>query len=234
MRIQFLNTGYIKDVLCDNALRGNVKDDTIKPLRTHIKDDNYEIFLKRKLRCIWHSMMWRCYNKSHKEYYAYGAIGVSVSEEWHDFETFYNDCKSLLQYDKFYNDPYNYQLDKDYLQLHIPKCNRIYSKETCVFLSNRDNTNLRAIENKMNNTLTSEYYGVTKMKNVYVMGITINSQKIQIRFNNEIAAANAYNYWFEREHLYELVRLHNDVPYMSVQEFMSYARSPLEMIKSIN
>jgi hypothetical protein len=179
-------------------------------------------------------MIRRCENPAHKEYYAYGNRGVRIDTRWKDFDTFVADCKCIPQYDKFLNDPYNYQLDKDYLQLNLPKDQRVYSKNTCIFLSNRDNTNLRAIEYAMNHDLTTPYYGVTKIKNKYLMGITSDGYKITIYFDDVIAAANAYNYWFERLHLYDLIRLHNDVPFMRVEEWITHIISVREMAKIIN
>ena len=224
-----------KIVLLSNVRKGNVKDDTISPLRNvnNLSYDEKEKFIINKLRTIWHSMINRCTNEHHKEYYAYGNIGIKIDPAWFDFDTFLNDCRNLPQYDKFYNDPYNYQLDKDYLQLNIPKELRVYSKNTCLFISNRDNTNLRAIEYANSNNLTSKYYGVTKINDRYLMGVTCNGHKISIYFDDEIAAANAYNYWFEKWHLYDLVKLYNDVPYMSIEEWTLHITMERNMVKYV-
>ena len=234
-RIRFIDTGYECDTLLCNATKGNVKDATIKPLKNvdSFSCEEKDSFIVSKLRTIWHSMLRRCNNPTHKEYYAYGERGVTIDPAWYDFNTFLNDCKSLPQYDKFVNDPYNYQLDKDFLQIDLPKHLRVYSKDTCVFLSNRDNTNLRAIENARNSKLSSEYFGVCKIKGKYYMGITCNTNKISIYSDDEIAAANAYNYWFEKLHLYDLVKLRNDVPFMSVEEWESHIISTREMVKIV-
>ena len=223
--IEFINTGYRKETLFSNIRKGNVKDDTIDPIRdvSLFTQEQHDKFISYKILRMWHDMQKRCGNINHKEYYAYGGKGIKISNEWMIYSNFYNDCHFLNQYDKFYNDPYNYQLDKDFLQLNLPKEERVYSKETCMFLSFRDNTNLRAIENKQSGKdLTSIYYGVAKIKDKYYMGITANGHKISMYFDNEIAAANAYNYWFEKLHLYDLVRLHNDVPYMDIYEWTSH------------
>lgn len=37
----------------------------------------------------WNSMMLRCYSKESNAYIHYGARGITVCEEWHDFEKFY-------------------------------------------------------------------------------------------------------------------------------------------------
>ena len=233
VRIQFINSGYQKDVLMSNVRAGNVKDDTINPIRniSEFSEDNKQRLILRKLREIWHSMISRCTNESYVEYKNYGQIGIKIDPSWMIWENFYNDCITLFQYDKFYNNPFNYQLDKDYLQINIPKYNRIYSKNTCIFLSNRDNTNLRAIENKINKT--SKYFGVCKIRSLYYMNITCNRYDINMYFSDEIAAANAYNYWFEKLHLYDLVPLHNDVPYMPPDVWTKYITSRRRQIYSL-
>lgn len=40
---------------------------------------------------IWNQMKRRCYKKNHPEYFRYGARGIRVCEEWHDFKNFYRD-----------------------------------------------------------------------------------------------------------------------------------------------
>lgn len=42
-----------------------------------------------RLHRIWNGMKGRCYNQNRKSYKDYGAKGVTVCEEWHDFEPFY-------------------------------------------------------------------------------------------------------------------------------------------------
>ena len=40
----------------------------------------------------WKSMMARCYNENHTYYSYYGGKGITVCDEWHDFDTF---CKDM-------------------------------------------------------------------------------------------------------------------------------------------
>ena len=40
----------------------------------------------------WKSMMARCYNENHMYYSYYGGKGITVCDEWHDFDTF---CKDM-------------------------------------------------------------------------------------------------------------------------------------------
>lgn len=47
-------------------------------------------------RC-WINMRVRCVNLNHKQYKDYGGRGISVCEEWLDFETFYRDMGDMPQ-----------------------------------------------------------------------------------------------------------------------------------------
>lgn len=40
---------------------------------------------------VWIRMKQRCYNKKYPAYHWYGARGIEVSKEWHDFSIFYKD-----------------------------------------------------------------------------------------------------------------------------------------------
>lgn len=63
---------------------------------------------------IWNNMMGRCYEPGHYQgnYKHYGARGIYVCEEWHDFNNFYNDMSPRpsdeMQLDRIDNDgPYS-------------------------------------------------------------------------------------------------------------------------------
>ena len=87
-----------------------------------------------------------------------------------------------------------------------------------------DNINLKTIEYKRDNNLSSEYFGIMKTKqNTYKCQIMINGTSFKLGiFDNEIAAANAFNNAVLLYKNYELVPLLNDVPYMSPQEITSH------------
>ena len=234
--VEFINTGYRKEASVDNIIRGFVRDDTLDyniPIDTNMQ--NYDYFITERLKMIWKNIYSRCYNPNDSHYNNYGGIGVIMSDEWKDMNAFVESVRAVPQYDKFYNNPSRYHLDKDYLQMNIPKRNRIYSKETCIFLLDSDNINLMLIENKHNGRDSSKYYGVSKVKNLYRANIYVNKNHIHIgSFTNEIAAANAYNYWREYYHNYELVNLINDVPYMPIEEWSKYNVSNKLMCKIID
>lgn len=48
---------------------------------------------RSKIYSAWINMMVRCYRTTHKHYPSYGGRGISVSEEWHEFENFLRDMK---------------------------------------------------------------------------------------------------------------------------------------------
>lgn len=234
--IKFINTGCEKDVLLNNALAHRVKDSSINYVSKdfdYTRIDNYDKYIDELLKQIYRHMIDRCYNKDSKKYISYGNKGIKISNEWlNDINTFINDCKLLYGFDKFYIMPHLYQLDKDYLQMNIPKNERIYSKDTCIFIYYQDNTNLKIIENNINNDL----YGIEiNSAGNYYTRIKINGSRINIgTFNNKIAAANAYNYWQLYFHNFELVPLINDVPFMPPNEFIKYNIRPKTMCKYNN
>lgn len=49
---------------------------------------------KHPLYKVWSAMTQRCENPKNKGYKNYGARGIKVCGEWHDFKTFYTWCIS--------------------------------------------------------------------------------------------------------------------------------------------
>lgn len=85
----------------------------------------------------WRNMINRCYNPEDKRYDSYGGNGVTVSERWFSFANFLEDVPKIEGYDE--NNLSNIQLDKD---IKI-KGNKIYSLETCLFVTPGQNTSER-------------------------------------------------------------------------------------------
>ena len=226
--IKFLLTGYEKIVALSYALNGCVKDDYQESRilfdRSLILD--YDKWVCNRLKATWRMLKDRCTNSKNLNYDVYGGAGVTLAPEWYDYNNFENDCKTLFQFDKYYNNPMDYQIDKDYLQMHLPKNERIYSKSTCVFLHYFDNDNLRSIDNFNQNCskFSSKYYGVvSNTPGSYTAIMRVNGVYIMLgTFNNEIAAASAYNYWHKKYHRYELVPLLNNINEMPPEEFVKY------------
>lgn len=88
---------------------------------------------------VWKDMEKRCYDKKDTNYSNYGALGVSVSEEFKKFSYFYDwymqntyDCDSL-------------EIDKDCLSGLLDLENKMYSKNTCILIPSSINTFLSTL-----------------------------------------------------------------------------------------
>ncbi len=68
------NTSYVK----------NGNQQTCSSCRSR-KNNTKHGYSKTKSHSIWRNMMSRCYNKKNKSYKNYGARGIIVCNEWHDF-----------------------------------------------------------------------------------------------------------------------------------------------------
>lgn len=232
--IKFINTGSLCEVLSHNALAHRVKDPALQNISNDFdinRFEDYDKYIDNLLITTYKHMIDRCYNTKSSKYKSYGAIGVRVCNEWlSDINIFLKDAREIDGFNKFYLKPYLYQLDKDYKQMNIPKQYRIYSKNTCTFLYYQDNANIKVIENKKHGMYGIE---INSAGNYYAR-IKINGNRMNIgTFSNEIAAANAYNFWHLYFHNFELVPLLNDVPYMSPQEFFKYNVNPKILCTSI-
>lgn len=87
---------------------------------------------------IWREMIRRCYDQNSQYYYDYGEIGVTVDKRWHCFDNFLKDIYELDGYNEELFNNKNLSLDKDKKQIHLEKSKRIYSKETCCWLTYRE------------------------------------------------------------------------------------------------
>ncbi len=87
------------------------------------------------LNQCWRDMKARCYNPNNKHYNLYGGRGVKVCEEWiQDFKPFY-DWAITNGYEQ------GLQLDKDILSKQKNIQPPIYSPETCMFVTPKQNSN---------------------------------------------------------------------------------------------
>jgi len=86
----------------------------------------------------WSNMISRCYNYNDPSFSKYGGKGVYVSDDWLFFDKFKEDAKTLVNYELKENNPNEYQLDKDFLG------GKYYSKETCIWLSIKENASLHS------------------------------------------------------------------------------------------
>lgn len=81
---------------------------------------------------LWYNMMRRCHDPALlPEYLLYGENGIFVDQSWRCFSNFLHDIRYLPGFDSWIKSPNKYSLDKDY---YGSSC---YSKDTCVFVSNK-------------------------------------------------------------------------------------------------
>ena len=223
VRIKFINSGYEYDVLFRLALEGKVKDQTIKHsdmyIDSNIDQIKYDDYIIEILKGRWKSMMSRCYNEKAPHYSEYGALGVKVCNRWHNLENYLSDIYLVDNFIKFYQNPTKYQLDKDYKQLSIPKCYRIYDVSRCIFISIYDNANLAIMEKHD----PKEFYGIKRIGNNFQVVFSIDGSKFNFGiYSNIIAAANAYNYYYLMYSKAECIQLLNNVEYMPFEETQKY------------
>lgn len=133
--VRFIDTGYELWALAGNIRKGEVKD-KLKPVVYGVGfmgDGINSSTIKgkpNKAYKVWQSMLQRCYDPGfHSRRPTY--IGCSVCSEWHDFQNFANWFE--LNYPC---DGMSYQLDKDI----IKEGNKVYSPETCKFVTIKENT----------------------------------------------------------------------------------------------
>ena len=101
-----------------------------------------------RLYNIWRLMIARCYREYNNRYYCYGAVGVTVCDEWK---------KSYTEFRKWslsngYTDLLD--LDKDKLCNELNIHPSIYSPKTCIWVTKEENNKIKArIENARKNKI---------------------------------------------------------------------------------
>lgn len=221
--VRFLDTNYIT-IASYTAIRyGRVKDKLVPTIADigyigsdiTITDKEHFTYYKS-----WNDMINRCYNVIDEDYPLYGGLGVTVDPRWYNFTAFYNDCQLLPNYLKKEQYPNHYQLDKDYLQFDIPMNERIYSRYTCIWISDIDNKILMGAE-KVGD---SGYYGVLYKDHAYCTRI---QNKIYGRFIIPEAAAYLYNILYPKygpnSPFHDIVVL-NHVRSFTYEELLSYTK----------
>ena len=162
--IEFLDTGY-KTKANANSIKSGTVYDYIRPRICGIgylgsKEYSSTHFLYKR----WKNMIERCYDKNSKDYKSYGAKGVRVDKRWHNFYNYVNDCKLIEGYDEELIKNNKLELDKD---IKI-KGNKLYSKDTCIWIDKKENNRQHAINQFENHviidTLENKIYYVDNLK----------------------------------------------------------------------
>ena len=95
--------------------------------KNHNKEFNYKHGdSKNRLYSIWSSMKSRCFDKKKKEYYWYGAKGITVCDEWLSYENF----KKWALLNGY----------KENLTIDRIDSNKNYCPENCQWISLKENT----------------------------------------------------------------------------------------------
>ena len=107
---------------------------------------------------IWTDMILRCYSEVFK-FKIPSYRDVTVCKRWHSFQNFCDDIQYLNGYEQWKNKN-NYQLDKDILCSKLNISPKIYSPETCMFISQKDNVS-ESTTRKHLATLNLIYTGIS-------------------------------------------------------------------------
>lgn len=114
----------------------------------------------KKMHELWRSMMARCYYPASGSYHNYGAIGITVCDEWQTYDGFLSTIDTIPGYNLNEIIYGNLQLDKDALEAG----NTIYGPDTCMFLTPSDNCGNKR-NNKMFVAVNIDTYEVHITKN---------------------------------------------------------------------
>ena len=231
LRIKFLNTGAEAIVKYDDITNGEVKDPTFNN-RYHARQiigPTQMQNIERQLNTIWRDMMERCYNSECSGYKSYGAKGVTVAPEWHDFNIFERDVINIPGWVNKFNDPVNYNLDKDLLQYFLPHSMRVYSKDTCIWLNRMINQRLMI---NGANVVNVFYNSIYQVDNLYYVK-TLTSELLNYGpFDSLDAAINMLNYCYSSIGLYQLLIPINNV--MTQEQVFQHTNDRRIAIKIVN
>ena len=146
--IRFTETGSIRFVRKTIALTGQAKDMYAKDVYgVGCKGDTKKVGNERQYQ-IWRNMLSRCYVERDEKYHVYGGVGITVAERWLCFENFVNDLPDLPNYDEELFFSGKLQLDKDLICEEKGISPKIYSKDTCLFLTHKENIALQRGKSK--------------------------------------------------------------------------------------
>ena len=221
-KIRFLQTNTEIIVRVRDAIAGRIKDPYYPKIcgvaytgNTYTNKDHKFFYDK------WRAMIDRCYNKNNSNYKYYK--NHSVDPEWLCFENFLRDVPLIAGYHEMIanRDKIKYSLDKDILQPRIE--NKIYSKNTCMWIPLSENSMYAAITYKdSKKDASSKYYGVTLDRGNYKVQPSVKDTYMNPvgSYTDEIAAVNMREYF--RKLYHPNVIPNEDYPYMPLNEAIKY------------
>lgn len=108
---------------------------------------------------VFHGIISRCYDTKVARYQTYGLQGIKLDKELHNFQNFCNMLTQLPNYDLWKSDTDNiWELDKDILCEELNIHPKIYSRNTCQFILQKDNISER---NKRVSITGHTYIGIS-------------------------------------------------------------------------
>ncbi|MCY7780051.1 hypothetical protein MOB41_16755 [Bacillus haynesii] len=146
-RIQFIKTGYERDVEKVEIMRGKIKDRYEKSVFGVGYLGDVKMVGVKNIYSIWSGMLERCYDPDCSHYSSYGGAGIKVCDRWHCFKHFLEDFPRLDGYDEELFNSRKLFLDKDLKQQGVPKSQKVYSPETCCFVTREVNNAYRDLSN---------------------------------------------------------------------------------------
>jgi len=125
--VQFKSTGSIVECPHTGVRSGSVKDPMAKTVNGVGFIGGKSNEAERPIYRRWHGMIDRCYNESSEKYKYYGAKGVRVADEWHNFQNYKQWFKE--------NFKHGLEIDKDLLGGDSP----FYGPNCCVCITSKMN-----------------------------------------------------------------------------------------------
>lgn len=230
--IKFDNTGSTTTAFYEAIRKGRVRDKFAPVVAGVGYTGTFDGVISKPENIIfyraWNDMLHRCYDPTDKDYPMYGAIGVRVDPAWFNFGTYFKDIQEIPGFEMKLRYPDQYQLDKDLLQQNVPKSQRIYSKNTCIWISKFDNISI------MNDIGASGYRGVIYKDNSHIMRY---KNRCYGRYTNPEAAAVAYNYCYMMNNTRNIFCAHPVINHnvnMTIEESTQYLKNPKEMCKIVS
>ena len=141
----------------------------------------------------YNDMIIRCYDTKHRLYKHYGAIGVTVCDEWLDANTGLISYIDWILSQKTYEEMDKLQIDKDILSNKLGIHPAIYSPSTCLILTASENAQARKL---LKSTNTSGYKGVSSNHGKWYACCTLHGVFKNLgTWDTKLEAAKAYDYY---------------------------------------
>ena len=146
--VRFTETCSVRSVRLSVAKAGEAKDMYAKDVYGVACKGNVKKIGHEREYHVWRNMISRCYVERNNHYKSYGGVGITVAERWLCFENFVNDLSSLPNYNEELFFSGKLQLDKDLICEEKGIFPKIYSKDTCLFLTHKENIALQRGKSK--------------------------------------------------------------------------------------